>query len=60
MLNRALLIRIASPVRSVNIEFGANDDLNLLVEGAGAAESELIDVPVNADDGLLGKHLLIK
>ena len=45
---------------SVQIELGADDDLDLLVERAGASQAELVDVPVYADDGLLGEHFLIQ
>lgn len=45
---------------SVGVELGADDDLDLLVEGARASETEFISVPVEADDRLLCHDLLIE
>jgi len=45
---------------SVEVEFGANDDLDLLVERAGATEAELVDIPVHADDRLLRHYFFVE
>ena len=46
-------------VRSIQVKLSANDNLDLLVERAGAAETKLVDVPVNTDDWLLGEDFFI-
>ena len=45
---------------SVQVELGANDNFDLLIERAGTSKAELVDVPINADNRLLRHDFLIK